>query len=155
MHPLTRLGALLMLTGCYSNTWEIAITGHVYDVIDEGLLAAGTDDVDLCWSIDTHVEPTDRRKEALCGCETLLTTPSGSFETVLYGIGGAYVEDLTVELWRDGEVARGSVISQHTFNVSCPSTYAYTDDSMTVYYTEDECADDLLEAISYQFIFPE
>ena len=154
MRSILSLGAMLALSGCYSNTWEIAITGHVFDEVGGGLLAAPDTPVTLCWSIDTHVEPTERRQEALCGCETLVTNAGGSFETALYGIGGAYIEDLTVELWRGDEQAMGSVVSRHVFDVTCPSTYAYTSDDLAVVYYEDECSDDLFEALSYQFIFP-
>ena len=150
----TALPLLLALSGCYGNTWEIAITGHVFDEDVGGLVAAPGERVTLCWSIATHVEPTERRAEALIGCETMVTSASGSFDTALYGVGGAYIEDLYVELWRGEERALGSVAARHSFMVTCPSTYTYADDDGAFIYYEDECADDLYEAISYEFIFP-
>ena len=145
----------VLLSGCYGNVWEIAINGHVFDETADGaLVPAAGEQVELCWDITTHVEPTERRSEALQGCEPLATSAGGSIDTVIYGIGGAYIEDMDVFLYRQDMRIRGSIVSRHVYGVSCPSSYVYAGEEVYLAAYEDDCADDLYETIGYHFIFP-
>lgn len=149
------LTAASLLSGCYSNTWEIAITGHVFEDAGGGvLLPMGGERVSMCWNIATHVDVTDRRAEALTGCQTAALSSEGVFDTALYGIGGAFVESMAVDLAIGEQIVPGDLISRYVFEVNCESTYTYADEDSYVVVTEDPCQNDLYEAVSYNFIFP-
>ncbi|MFT4975881.1 MAG: hypothetical protein ACI8S6_001774 [Myxococcota bacterium] len=154
MKHLLTMG-LLLCTGCYGNIWEIAITGHVFDETETGRLQPAVgDQVDLCWDINTHVEVTDRRAPALSGCERLAVSAGGVIDTELYGIGGAYIESMSIYLYRGEEVILGSLVDEHIYSVSCGSSYVYADDDVFVAGYDDPCRDDLYASLDFHFIFP-
>ena len=151
----TALWMTVALIGCNSNIWEIAVTGHVFEEAADGTLAAATSDqVELCWDITTQVEvATAQRAEALTGCEAHATSRDGVINTVLYGMGGRFVEDLYIDLSRGDETVVGSIVSRHVFDVSCESTYTYEDADGYEYISSDPCQQDLYESIGYHFVF--
>ena len=152
---MVALLATSLLSGCYSNTWEIAITGHVFEDAGDGvLIPMDGERVSMCWDIATHVEVTERRSEALTGCQTAALSSEGVFDTALYGIGGAFVESMAVDLTLGEHTVPGDLISRYVFEINCESTYTYADEDSYVMVTEDPCHNDLYESVSYNFIFP-